>query len=75
MESLALLVAIILLTEILVAAFALGLSFTKFKYLSVLFSVLSIGIGFFMFFTTPQRLLPIINLVAGGFGLIKTLRK
>lgn len=75
MESLALLVVIILLTEILLAVFAIGFSFTKFKYLSVLFSVLSIAVGFFMFFTTPQRVLPITNLIAGAFGLIKTLRK
>lgn len=74
-ESLALLVAMILLTEILVAVFAICLSFTNFKYLSVGFSVLSIAIGFFMIFTTPQILLPTINLIAGVFGLINFLRK
>lgn len=75
MESLALLVAAILLFHIVIAIVSFGLTFTKFKFLSLGFAVVSIAIGWFTLFTTPMILLPSINIVAGIIPIVNLIFK
>ena len=75
MESLALLVAIIILSQLLVALLSIILSFTKFKILTAIFAILSIMSGAFFMFTTLQIVIPGINILAGILSIINLLRK
>lgn len=71
MESLAILVAAIILSQMAMAVLAFGVSFTNFKYLSLTLGILSIVIGCFMLFATPQIALPVVDVLSGLFAIIK----
>lgn len=75
MEDLALLVAIIILSQLLVALLSIILSFTKFKILTAIFAILSIMSGAFFMFTTLQIVIPGISILAGILSIINLLRK